>query len=262
MRRKSEANGEQGFSRRSSSSSSSSMSSWCNILLQILFLFFSNLCLSPGCLSAVRISHLPGFEGELPFHLETGYVTVDEQSGAELFYYFVESERKPKADPLVLWLVGGPYCSAMGGLALSIGVLSYYWSNNNLTKEALHIKEETVGEWQRCRRDLNNYTYNMGSSVPYHLDLMSRGYRALVYSGDHDLDVPFIGTLEWMRSLNFSVIQEWHSWHAGGQVAGYSVLFSNNLTFATVKGGSHTPADNTPMQCFAMFERWISHELL
>ncbi|KAL2334704.1 hypothetical protein Fmac_015917 [Flemingia macrophylla] len=34
----------------------------------------------------------------------------------DLLYYFVESTGKPRIDPLLLYLVGGPGCSALNGL--------------------------------------------------------------------------------------------------------------------------------------------------
>lgn len=40
----------------------------------------------------------------------------------QLFYYFVESENKPGEDPLVLWLTGGPGCSALSSIAYEIGI--------------------------------------------------------------------------------------------------------------------------------------------
>ena len=43
------------------------------------------------------------------------YVGVEEKTGSELFYYFVESERSPDTDPVLLWLTGGPRCSAFSG---------------------------------------------------------------------------------------------------------------------------------------------------
>jgi carboxypeptidase C (cathepsin A) len=39
----------------------------------------------------------------------------------QLFYYFIKSERNPKEDPLLLWLTGGPGCSAISGLLYQNG---------------------------------------------------------------------------------------------------------------------------------------------
>lgn len=52
------------------------------------------------------------------------YVAVGE---ARFFYYFIESERSPEEDPVLLWLTGGPGCSAFSGLIYEIGnVLKYF----------------------------------------------------------------------------------------------------------------------------------------
>jgi hypothetical protein len=37
----------------------------------------------------------------------SGYITVDAAKGRNLFYWFVESQRDPANDPLILWLNGG-----------------------------------------------------------------------------------------------------------------------------------------------------------
>ncbi|TVU45251.1 hypothetical protein EJB05_04730 [Eragrostis curvula] len=71
--------------------------------------------------AASVVTHLPGFDGPLPFYMETGYVDVEEEAGTELFYYFVESERSPATDAVLLWLSGGPRCSVFSGLAFEIG---------------------------------------------------------------------------------------------------------------------------------------------
>ncbi|ONI02732.1 hypothetical protein PRUPE_6G218800 [Prunus persica] len=92
--------------------------------------------------------------------------------------------------------------------------------------------------------------------------------------------VPYLGTLAWIRSLNFTVIHLWRPWLVDGEIAGlqlfelksrllllfpvcrYSRKHSNNFTFATVKGGGHTAPEYKPKECFAMFKRWISQDPL
>uniref|UniRef100_A0ACD5X8J8 Uncharacterized protein n=1 Tax=Avena sativa TaxID=4498 RepID=A0ACD5X8J8_AVESA len=405
------------------------------------------------------ISHLPGFDGPLPFSLQTGYVEVDKSNGVHLFYYFIQSERNPAEDPVLLWLTGGPGCSAFSGLVYEIGPLSfqsgsyidgvpelvyrpdswtkvaniifldspvgagfsysvtedgymssdteavkqigifltkwyeehpefllnplyisgdsysgkivppltfqisrgieigdepvlnlkgyilgnpftdrkvdkpaYYtyahrmglisdkqyeihrescvtnpstaqnmqctrcidaidkclkdiyinhilepkcssayngnsggggmlldytsaelglsdfssecrdkgyivsgiWANNKVVRDSLGVHKGTVPLWLRCNHDIP-YTRDIESSVEYHRSVTSRGYRSLIYSGDHDMGVPFIGTQAWIRSLDFPVVDEWRPWYVTGQVAGFTTLYTNNLTFATVK---------------------------
>ena len=43
-------------------------------------------------------------------------------------------------------------------------------------------------------------------------------------SGDHDMLVPYVGTLSWIESLNLSVVDDWRPWSVEKQVAGLVVL--------------------------------------
>ncbi|XP_059647898.1 serine carboxypeptidase-like 18 isoform X1 [Cornus florida] len=83
------------------------------------------LVLSGTAISKSIIKTLPGYTGDLPFNLETGYVSVGELDDVQLFYYFIESEGSPKEDPLMLWLTGGPGCSGFSGLVYEIGPLNF-----------------------------------------------------------------------------------------------------------------------------------------
>ncbi|KAL1368531.1 hypothetical protein AAHE18_02G128300 [Arachis hypogaea] len=113
------------------------------------------------------------------------------------------------------------------------------WINDPAVRKALHIREETIGKWNRCNSD--DYVFEIPSSVPFHANLSAKGYPSLIYSGDHDAVVPFSSTQRWIR---------------------YTRTYSNQMTFATIRGGSHTAPDTKPDESFAMFLRWISNKPL
>ncbi|KAL6865170.1 hypothetical protein ACP4OV_016321 [Aristida adscensionis] len=141
--------------------------------------------------------------------------------------------------------------------------LSYFWANSDATRKALGIKKGSVDEWVRCHSNRRPSTnQDIRSSIKYHRNVTLKGYRSLVYSGDHDIAIPFLGTQAWVRSLNFSILDDWRAWHLDGQSAGFTITYSNNMTFATIKSGGHTAPEYQPERCFAMIQRWISRRPL
>ncbi|KAL6494632.1 hypothetical protein OROGR_031432 [Orobanche gracilis] len=76
------------------------MKTWPRCLLLYFLLRFNT------AISQSLITTLPGYPGNLPFKLETGYIGVGENNDVQLFYYFIESENDPQKDPLVLWITG------------------------------------------------------------------------------------------------------------------------------------------------------------
>ncbi|KAK3131804.1 hypothetical protein QOZ80_6AG0511690 [Eleusine coracana subsp. coracana] len=59
------------------------------------------------------VPRVPGQPFNPSFAHYAGYVTVSEQRGAALFYWFFEAAEDPASKPLVLWLNGGPGCSSI-----------------------------------------------------------------------------------------------------------------------------------------------------
>ncbi|XP_048337208.2 serine carboxypeptidase-like 1 [Ziziphus jujuba] len=458
---------------------------FCSLLIILLVITSHDVTAS----QSVLVKSLPGFPGDLPFKLETGYVSVGDFDEVQLFYYFIESERNPKDDPLLLWLTGGPGCSAFSGLVYEIGPLSfdpgkstgnlpnlklnpyswtkvasiifldapvgtgfsyastaegynitdtlsaketftflckwlmsrpkflqnplyiggdsysgiqvpiivqiisdynddergppmnlkgyllgnpvtdihkdkntripfahlksllsdelyeatkihckeeylhvdpnnalcindlqvvneclqninlaqilepscsveiwksrqnptavamdsddllpwphrypepwcrsyiylssYIWANDKTVQNALHVREGTIKEWVRCNKSLS-YVYDVPSSLIYHRNLVKKGYRVLIYSGDHDMVIPYLGTHAWIEALNLTLVDDWQPWFVNGQVAGYSTGYKYKkcqLTFATVKGGGHTAPEYKPEECLAMIYRWLA----
>ncbi|KAK1359063.1 Serine carboxypeptidase-like 18 [Heracleum sosnowskyi] len=142
------------------------------------------------------------------------------------------------------------------------------WATDEAVQKALHVREGTT-EWSKCntdhyylgRNDTDTYKYDIPSSIAYHRNLTKKNCRALIYSGDHDMVFPYIGTRQWIRTLGLTVDRTWKPWFVKGQVAGYTELFSHDdysLTYATVKGAGHAAPETKPEQCLAMVDRWFA----
>ncbi|XP_052732334.1 serine carboxypeptidase-like 11 [Vigna angularis] len=140
-------------------------------------------------------------------------------------------------------------------------LLMTYWANDDNVRTALNVRKGSIGTWIRCNHD-EDFKYDIPSSVEYHANLSKKGYRSLIYNGDHDILVPFLGTEEWTRSLNYSIVDYWRPWNSNGQVAGYTRTYSNRMTFATVKGAGHRAPTDKAGESFDMFSRWISKKAL
>ncbi|KAF5201529.1 Serine carboxypeptidase-like, partial [Thalictrum thalictroides] len=123
--------------------------------------------------------------------------------------------------------------------------ISENWANDHRVQTALNVRKGTVRKWIRCNfhgipdnPDYGvPYDYNVNSSIAYQKNISTKGYRSLIYSGDHDMEVPHISTETWIRLLGSSIVDDWHWWIVDDQVAGYTRTYSNGMTYATVKGG-------------------------
>ncbi|KAM3714757.1 hypothetical protein ACJW31_01G358000 [Castanea mollissima] len=118
-----------------------------------------------------------------------------------------------------------------------------------------------VWDWKRCNESLS-YTEDILSVVDVHRYLSKKGLQVLVESGDRDMVVPFVGTEQWIKSLNLTIVNDWRPWLVDGQIAGYTRKYSENgfrLTFATVKGAGHVAPEYNRRECYDMFQRWVHY---
>ncbi|XP_031100495.1 serine carboxypeptidase 1-like [Ipomoea triloba] len=131
------------------------------------------------------------------------------------------------------------------------------WLSSPEVRKAIHAEQEAVtGPFELCT-DKITFTHDSGSMIKYHKNLTSRGYRALIFSGDHDMCVPFTGSEAWTRSVGYKIIDEWRPWIVNEQVAGYIQGYDYNLTFLTIKGAGHTVPEYKPQEALAFYTRWL-----
>ncbi|KAI7730628.1 hypothetical protein M8C21_005514 [Ambrosia artemisiifolia] len=114
--------------------------------LCIIFMFLSSSFSDSNSI----VKNLPGFHGDLPFTLETGYVGVGADDEIQLFYYFVESQRDPLHDPFLFYLTGGPGTSALYPFLFQMGPLSINFDNST---------------WEKLTLELNPYSWAKTANV-------------------------------------------------------------------------------------------------
>ncbi|KAM9859633.1 lysosomal protective protein isoform 2-T2 [Aulostomus maculatus] len=85
----------------------------------LLWFFLCPLLGGDAAPTADEVTFLPGLQKQPSFKQYSGYLSVAD--GKHLHYWFVESQKTPSSDPVVLWLNGGPGCSSLDGLLTEHG---------------------------------------------------------------------------------------------------------------------------------------------
>uniref|UniRef100_A0A023FMI1 Putative serine carboxypeptidase lysosomal cathepsin a n=1 Tax=Amblyomma cajennense TaxID=34607 RepID=A0A023FMI1_AMBCJ len=70
----------------------------------------------------------------------SGYITVNETTGSNLFFFFVEAENDPDKAPLMLWTPGGPGLSALFAMLLQNGPAEFR-ADGNLSRREVTIQK-------------------------------------------------------------------------------------------------------------------------
>lgn len=125
---------------------------------------------------------------------------------------------------------------------------------------AIHVPE-TVS-WTDCNDAVSDIYTRSDSSLPKYANILGRDLNALIYSGDADSVVNFIGTERWIGedALKLNVTKAWAPWFgADQQLAGY-VQEYQGLTFKTVKGAGHMVPAVRPLHGLQLFETFVFGE--
>ncbi|RHY82637.1 hypothetical protein DYB28_001376 [Aphanomyces astaci] len=113
--------------------------------------------------------------------------------------------------------------------------------------------------WSVCNRNVSRrYTLSL-SCLDKYPTILQAGLKGLIYSGDADAIVNFIGTQRWLTDdgLNLTVVEKWKAWFdPDNQLAGYTERYTN-LTFKTVKGAGHMVPATRPLHALYLFECFV-----
>ncbi|KAF0697219.1 Aste57867_12075 [Aphanomyces stellatus] len=129
--------------------------------------------------------------------------------------------------------------------------------NQDSVQRAIHNDVGHI-EWGMCNMNIA-MTYNRtASALSKYPTILQAGLKALIYSGDADSSVNFIGTQRWLKNkLKLKVQANWTGWMAPDkQLAGFVEEYTN-VTFKTVKGAGHMVPTTRPLHALYMFECFV-----
>ncbi|KAJ1276370.1 hypothetical protein BS78_05G209800 [Paspalum vaginatum] len=209
-----------------------------------------------------RILALPGQPPNgVAFDMYGGYVTVDDQAGRALYYWFLEADSgtaDPDTAPLVLWLNGGPGCSSVG-----------YGALEELGAFRVHDDGETLL--------LNEYAWNKAANVLFLESPAGVGFSYsntssdLVVGDNRTAHDSYTFLVKWFERFpqykyrDFYIAGESYGGHYVPQLS--QLVYRNNIgverPFINFKGfmvGNGLTNDETDM--VGMFEYWWHHGLI
>ncbi|XP_050883539.1 serine carboxypeptidase-like 45 [Lathyrus oleraceus] len=139
---------------------------------------------------------------------------------------------------------------------------SFAYLNRKDVQSALHAKLVGVKVWSTCSGVLVYDFQNLENPTIYLLGtLVKAGVRVLAYSGDQDAVIPFIATESLIyglaRDLGLNITRHHEAWFQGGQVAGWTQVYGNILTFATVRGAGHSTPLSQPERSLEMLKAFL-----
>lgn len=151
--------------------------------------------------------------------------------------------------------ISGGYTAALNDYQCGAETGMDAWLADPAVVEALHVKADTAGM---------KYTKTATNLLPLYSELFEQ-YQMLIYAGDTDACVPYVGTEAWTRSLNFTVTDDWHQWMGNPSLepqlhkAGYAVTY-DKFQFVTVNGAGHMVPRYQPGFSKTLFEKFLANE--
>ncbi|KAI5015506.1 serine carboxypeptidase-like 45 [Hordeum vulgare subsp. vulgare] len=135
--------------------------------------------------------------------------------------------------------------------------------NRKDVQKAMHAQLNGVPKWTVCssvleykQLDLQIPTINIVGA------LVKSGIPVLVYSGDQDSVIPLTGSRTLVhrlaKRLRLNATVPYRVWFQGKQVGGWTQVFGDVLSFATIRGASHEAPFSQPERSLVLFRAFLA----
>ncbi|XP_072961362.1 serine carboxypeptidase-like 45 [Typha angustifolia] len=135
--------------------------------------------------------------------------------------------------------------------------------NRRDVQAALHARLTGVARWAVCSSVLEYELLNLQiPTVPIVGSLIKSGIQVLVYSGDQDSVIPLTGSRTLVHKLanelGLRTLIPYRVWFEGKQVGGWTQVYENGLSFATIRGASHEAPFSQPERSLVLFRSFLA----
>ncbi|XP_010055744.2 serine carboxypeptidase-like 45 [Eucalyptus grandis] len=139
---------------------------------------------------------------------------------------------------------------------------TYKYLNRKEVQEALHARLIGISAWTTCSSVLKYEMQNLEiPTVSILGELAKSGIHVLVYSGDQDAAIPLLGTRTIVnnlaKQLGLNTTVPYRVWFKERQVAGWTQVYGDILSFATIRGASHEAPFSQPERSLVLFSSFL-----
>ncbi|XAR50378.1 Carboxypeptidase D [Bertholletia excelsa] len=134
--------------------------------------------------------------------------------------------------------------------------------NRKDVQKALSARLVGVRRWDVCSNVLDYELLDVEiPTISLVGSLVKAGIWVLVYSGDQDSVIPLTGSRTLIQGLanelGLNITVPYRVWFAAQQVGGWTQVYGNILSFATVRGASHEAPFSQPERSLVLFRSFL-----
>ncbi|KAL5564855.1 hypothetical protein UlMin_028019 [Ulmus minor] len=134
--------------------------------------------------------------------------------------------------------------------------------NQKRVQKALHAHLVGINTWDVCSNILDYQVLDVElPTISIVGSLVKAGIRVLIYSGDQDSVIPLTGSRSLVhklaRDLALKTTVPYRVWFQGKQVGGWTQVYGNVLSFATIRGASHEAPFSQPERSLLLFQSFL-----